>query len=362
MMKKLFAMLLTLTLVFAFAMPSLAAGTAVASIGSTEFDTLKGAFDAVQNGETIKLLDNISIDTETFTIADGKSVTLDMNTKKITVTDNKAGSNSTANYELFYILGEMTVTGNGTIELTATNNREWLAMSTIFHNRGGVLTIENGTFKNLGGTDMAWVIDNSGNHYGDATTNIKGGTLSSTYTAIRNRMEQNEHGASGKAILNISGGSISGTTSAVWAQAASTSTTAPATGEINVTGGNVGLINTARSEGAVSMTTISGGTVAGFKGEVGELTVKGSGTITGTVTILTPAGETVDYTVDSNGTYVEKTEDNTQGGGNQGGGNGNEGGEGIAIPETGDSDMPILYACIALLALAGLTIKRRARA
>ena len=90
-----------------------------------------------------------------------------MNVKKIAVADNAA-----ANYELFYIYGGIIVTGNGTIELSSTNNREWKAMSVIFHNRGGVLTIENGTFTNLGGTDMAWVVDNSGNHYGDATTNI----------------------------------------------------------------------------------------------------------------------------------------------------------------------------------------------
>lgn len=177
-------------------------------------------------------------------------------------------------------------------------------MSVIFHNRGGVLTIQNGTFKHLGGTDMAFAIDNSGNWYGDATTNIQGGTLSSTYTAIRNRMEENSHGASGKAILNISGGSISGTTIAVWAQAASTSTTAPATGEINVSGGSVGLINTARSDGAECMTTISVGTVAAFKGEAGELTVKGSGAISGTVTLMDAAGKEVGVTVTEEGLYI----------------------------------------------------------
>jgi len=252
----------------------------IATIGNQKFNSLADAWAAAQDGDTIVLQNNIAIDTETFTVADGKKITLDMNGYTITVTDN-----STKNYELFYIYGEMVVTGNGTIELTSTNNRAWNAMSAIFHNRGGVLTIENGTYTNLGGTDMAWVVDNSGNHYGDAVTNINGGTLTSTYTAIRNRMEQNTHGASGKAILNITDGKIDGTTSAIWAQAASVSTVAPATGEINISGGEIGLINTARSEGAVSMTTITGGTVAGFKGESGELKVNG-GTITGTITIL----------------------------------------------------------------------------
>ncbi len=274
--------------------------TVVAQVGDVECASLAEAFAKAVDGDTVTLLADVAIDTETYTIADGISLTLNMNGKKITVTDNATG-----NYELFYIYGELTVIGDGTIELTSTNNREWNAMSAIFHNRGGVLTIENGTFKNLGGTDMAWVVDNSGNWYGDATTNIEGGTLTSTYTAIRNRMEQNSHGASGTAILNISGGYIDGTTSAVWAQAASVSETAPATGEINVTGGEIGLINTARSAGAECMTTISGGTVAGFKGEVGELTVTDDGEITGTVTILTADGEEANYIVDENGVYIE---------------------------------------------------------
>ena len=273
----------------------------VAQVGEVRYQSFANAFNAaVENKATITLLENITIDSETYTVADGKAVVLDMNGKTITVTDNK-----TSNYELFYIYGGMTVTGNGTIELTSANNRGWNAMSAIFHNRGGVLTIENGTYENLGGTDMAWVVDNSGNYFGDATTNINGGTLTSTYTAIRNRMEQNTHGASGEAILNVAGGTIEGTTSAIWAQAASESTTAPATGKINVSGGNVGLINTARSAGAVSMTTVTGGTVAAFKGEAGELKVVAPGTITGTVTIMTAAGVQVPYAITSEGLYVE---------------------------------------------------------
>ena len=268
----------------------------VAKIGDKYYTTLQAAVDAAKAVDTIVLIRDIAT-SETVTIADGKKITLDMNGKKITVTDN-----ATNNYELFYIYGEMIVTGDGTIELTSTNNRAWNAMSAIFHNRGGVLTIENGTFKNLGGTDMAWVVDNSGNWYGDATTVINGGTLTSTYTAIRNRMEQNTHGASGKAILVINGGTIDGTTSAIWAQAASISTVAPATGSITVNGGNIGLINTARSAGAECMTTINGGTVASFKGETGELTVNG-GKITGTITICHDNGDVAKYKVKKDGVY-----------------------------------------------------------
>ena len=198
------------------------------------------------------------------------------------------------------------VTGNGTIELTSTSNdTSWAKSSTIFHNRGGVLTVENGTYKHLGGTCMAFVIDNSANSFGDATTTIKGGALDSTYIAIRNRMEYEggNGNANGIATLNVAGGTITGASRAIWAQASSASVTSPARGEINVTGGEIGLIDTARSAGATSMTTISGGKVSAFKGEIGELTVE-NGTLEN-VTILDASGAAVDYAINANGTYVQ---------------------------------------------------------
>ena len=269
----------------------------VATIGDKGYSSLAEAWAAAQNGDTIVLQNNIAIDTETFTVADGKKITLDMNGYTITVADNAINC-----YELFYIYGEMVVTGKGTIELSAANDRDWSASSSIFHNRGGVLTIENGTFTHNGGTDMAYVVDNSGNWYGNATTNIMDGTLTSSYIAIRNRMEENTHGASGKAILNVYGGSIDGTSRAIWAQAASTSTVAPAAGEINIYGGEIGFIDTARSNGAVSMTTITGGTVAAFKGESGELKVAG-GTITGDITICFADGDVAEHTLKKSNVY-----------------------------------------------------------
>ena len=177
-------------------------------------------------------------------------------------------------------------------------------MSTIFHNRGGLLTIKNGTYVHLGGTDMAYVVDNSANYYGDARTIIEGGKLNSTYTAIRNRMEQNSHGASGKAILNVLGGEIYGTSRSIWAQASSTSTISPATGEITISGGNIGLIYTAYSAGSECMTTISGGTVSTFKGKVGELIVTENGKLEEAI-ILTTSGDEVEFVVDDNGNYIE---------------------------------------------------------
>ena len=276
---------------------------AVATVDGVGYATLQEAIDAAGEGDTVTLLTDLTVESDLadaakglYNIAADDKITIDLNGKTINVTDN-----STGNFILFYSYGELTIK-NGTINLTATNDRDWNAQSTIILNRGGILTVESGTYTHNGGSDMAFVLDNSGNWYGDATTTVKGGTLTSSYIAIRNRMEQNSHGASGKTTLNVEGGTINGTSRAIWSQAASVSETAPATGAINVSGGEIGLIDTARSTGAVSMTTITGGTVAAFKGEVGELTVKG-GTLSA-VEILTADGEAADYAVTDDGVYV----------------------------------------------------------
>lgn len=279
----------------------------VAVVDGVSYASLQEAI-AVANGKTVKLLSDVAVDTQTFTIADGQSVVLDMNNMSITATDNASG-----NYELFYIYGELTVKGNGTINLASTIDRNWDNMSAIFHNRGGVLTIENGTFINNGGTDMAFTIDNSGNYFGDATTNIHGGLIKSSYIAIRNRMEQNSHGYSGKTYLNITGGTIEGVRRTIWGQAASVNESAPAQGEINISGGEVrGLIETPQANGAESMTTVTGGSVENFIGEVGELKVTGEAEVTGEVTLYSVSAEgtktEVEHVVNSEGVYVEKVE------------------------------------------------------
>ena len=188
-----------------------------AKIGDTYYQTFQKAIDNAKDGSTITLLENMTLVDTTYTIADGMALTLDLNGKKITATENK-----TSNYELFYNFGELTVVGNGSIELTATKDRDWNALSAIFHNRGGVLTIENGTFTHNGGTDMAYVVDNSGNSYGDATTVVNNGSLKSSYIAIRNRMDTYgaNGGGNGIANLDINGGTFEGKY-AIWGQVSS---------------------------------------------------------------------------------------------------------------------------------------------
>ena len=250
--------------------------TPVAIAGGVYYTGLQSAIDKASNGATITILSDMTLVDTTFTIPANKALTLDLNGKKITVKENKAAQNSTGNYELFYNLGNLTVTGNGSIELTATVNRYWNAMSTIFHNRGGVLTIENGTFTHNGGTDMAYVVDNSANYSPDATTNIKGGSLSSTYIAIRNRMDKHTSngGGSGIVTLNVSGGEIYGYKRGIWGQASSI----PCIGNIAITDGTItsvleGAVVVATSEGSAISTEISGGT---FSSDVSAFLVDGA--------------------------------------------------------------------------------------
>ena len=221
--------------------------------------------------------------TETITIPAGETVALNLNGKTIIATDNKAANVS---YELFYIYGGLTVTGNGTIELTSTSNdTSWAKSSTIFHNRGGVLVIQSGTFTHKGGTAMAYVVDNNANSYGDATTTIKGGNLSSTYVAIRNRMDTYgaNGGGNGVATLNIEGGSLSGKR-AVWGQVSS----AGCKGNITITGGNFSAwegepaVRVGTDETGKIVTAIYGGT---FSSNVSEYVAEGyvqneNGTVT----------------------------------------------------------------------------------
>lgn len=211
-----------------------------ARIGNKQYATLADAFAAIKNGDTVVLLRDIET-TDVHTIPDGVAITLDMNGKTIIATDTKKDKNAnTGCYEVFYIYGELTVIGNGTIELTAETEREWSASSSIFHNRGGVLTVENGTFTHKGGTSMAYVIDNSGNSYGEANAYIKGGTLTSTYRAIRMRLENptlNGDPGNDKSILYVSGGYIYGANAGIWGHISSSSSLP--LGALTVSGGTV---------------------------------------------------------------------------------------------------------------------------
>lgn len=199
---------------------------AVAQIGETYYETIQKAVEAAENNNEIKLLANIEV-TESLVVT--KTITLDLNDKTITGTDNNTSGN-------FYLInvnkGNLTVKDsgtNGTITLVATTERNWSSSSVVIANNQGVLTVDSGTIQHLGGTSMAYAIDNLTNGtIGEATTIINGGNIKSTYFAIR----QFANSTSTLNKLVVTGGTIAYT----WMQSPNNSVN---TAAIEVTGGSI---------------------------------------------------------------------------------------------------------------------------
>ena len=126
----------------------------VAKVDDTSYyETLPEAVAAAQNGETVTLLKDV---TTKVTILAGKTVTLDLDGKKLTVPTDVG----------ILVKGKLTVTGNGTVTCDRTP----------FMVDAGELVIENGTV-------------NSDNDYGIYAKNggritVNGGTLTSLYSPL----------------------------------------------------------------------------------------------------------------------------------------------------------------------------------
>ena len=164
--------------------------------------------NAIANGGNVVLLKDISL-TNMITVPANTSVTLDLNGKTITGTDT-----TSKNFSIIDNRGELTVTGNGKMTLTATIDSDWNRYSAVIaNNPGGKLVIENGTIEHLGGTDMAYGIDNLTNGKGTyAETIVNGGTVKSTYRGIRQFL----NGVEAQNILTINGGTVEGANKSVF--------------------------------------------------------------------------------------------------------------------------------------------------
>ena len=185
----------------------------VANIGGAYFGSLQAAVDAIEKhgyNSPIGIMKDFAT-SEATTIKKGLKVTINLNGKTITGTDNATGS-----FGLITNNGELTINGEGAITLVATNDRDWNAYSSVISNSvGGKLTVNGGTIQHLGGTDMAYGIDNLTNGKGTyAETIINGGVIKSTYRAIRQFL----NGVEAQNILTVNGGVIEGANKSIWMQ------------------------------------------------------------------------------------------------------------------------------------------------
>ncbi|MBR3610569.1 MAG: right-handed parallel beta-helix repeat-containing protein [Oscillospiraceae bacterium] len=129
-------------------------GYAVAAIGNTNYPSLQAAINAAaQTGDTIVLLKDINLaeaelqtldgSYDTYFKVEGKNVTLDLAGHKI------SGEYTGTNIMLVGVFstdnnGHLTLTGNGTVDVTATNKVYSLIAN---YENGCSITIENGTYK-----------------------------------------------------------------------------------------------------------------------------------------------------------------------------------------------------------------------
>lgn len=163
MKRRLLSAFLAVMMVLTMAPVAFAADDAVAKIGNTNYATLPAAVAAANDGDTITLLKDITVDgtdiATSRTVID-KPITLDLNDKTIKSPDNMGNNNN--NFVALYISADVTI--------NATT--------------GGINTGTNGAYA-INVMNGATLTINGGNYYGGGTAvqvqkgtaNINGGTF-----------------------------------------------------------------------------------------------------------------------------------------------------------------------------------------
>ena len=214
MKKKILAVFLSLCMAMSLLpVTALAAENDVAQVGDKTYATLETAFSAAQNGQEIKLLNDVTLDK---LISVTKTVTLDLNGHDIT-SNGPVFSMNTNGIE-FTIRdktnqGEIKSTENGQCNLIEVYNGELIVEGGNFSNnwyviyvcQSGIATIKGGSLTST----VASVLSTNGsaegnaNYSGDAVMNVEGGTLTSV-------SDVTIYVPAGT--LNVSGGTITGAT------------------------------------------------------------------------------------------------------------------------------------------------------
>ena len=161
----------------------------IAQIGETTYETLESAIQAAQNGEEIKLLEDIQLEEEMI-IDTGQNVILNLNGKTISSTSLNTIVNN----------GILTITGTGII-------RNEIENGTVIYNTG-TLNLENGviTTNKNGGKAVQNVTENTSNSESNASANSNNGKTSGVFNMKAGKIVTEGIGSVG--IYNGSGSKV----------------------------------------------------------------------------------------------------------------------------------------------------------
>lgn len=169
--------LLTFVVLVAGAM---SAWAQVAKIGEVAYATLAEAVADAENGETITMQQDVTLDGK-LVIAAGKTIVLDLN--GMTISQEMFCS---ASYEMILNKGNLTITGNGKLSFkdTSAGDSSFGWGSYTLRNEG-TLVVENGTIEHLGEQPFATHMICAIFQYSGSTT-INGGKISTpAYRSVR---------------------------------------------------------------------------------------------------------------------------------------------------------------------------------
>ncbi|MBR0303405.1 MAG: hypothetical protein IJQ80_06105, partial [Clostridia bacterium] len=261
-------------------------GNNLAKIGETEYATFAAAVTAAADGDTIILLDTVTLSTETgndarwgFPIS--KNITIDLNGKS-------------------FAQGGLDVYADVTIKDSVGGGNIYGTYQAVYANPNSSLTIEGGSFSS-GNKDSATII-------------VDSAELTMTGGAVYNNIHQAAISVTGTGSAEISGGTITGHD---WGVTAFDTASVKVTGTASINATNGYGISTNGNAGEGATVQVWGGTVSGSELGIyapsGTLNVSG-GTITGATGIyfkstslnitggtIIGTGADVDYNYNGNG-------------------------------------------------------------
>lgn len=218
MMKKVSGILLALVLALALLPTTIWAEGNVAKIGDTEYETLKAAFEAAKDGDTIQLLGNTSGDG--IVVESGRNFTVDFGGFTYTMDGSLVGSTGTET-QAFQLLKDSTITfKNGKITSNKAKiliqnysnltleNMELTAGETcayVLSNNNGNVVIDNTTITPAAGK-VAFDVYGGFGSYSDVTVTVTGDSV------INGKVEVDRSNSSNtnKNTLNIESGILNG--------------------------------------------------------------------------------------------------------------------------------------------------------